>query len=390
MTLKTEMQSHLLNDILPYWMERTIDEKHGGFIGRIDGNNRIDEKADKGAILNSRILWTFSAAYNYFKDPAYLDIADRAFNYLIDHFMDKEHNGVFWMLDYKGNPTETKKQIYAQAFAIYGFSAYYKASRNKHALNAAIELFKLIETYAFDHGENGYFEAFDRQWNLLQDLRLSEKDANEKKTLNTHLHILEAYTTLYQIWKNKKLKKQLKNLIELKLDKFVNENSRFQLFFDENWNPKSDLISFGHDIEGSWLLLEAAKVLGDEQLIAKTKKVAISMVNSVMESGIDNDGGLIYEVYSGVIKDTDKHWWPQAEAIVGFVNAWQISSDSKYLKKAKMVWEFTKDKIIDWKDGEWWFRVNKVGQPYLQEDKAGPWKCPYHNGRACLEIIKRL
>ncbi|MCK5207832.1 MAG: AGE family epimerase/isomerase, partial [Cyclobacteriaceae bacterium] len=362
------------------------DEKHGGFIGRIDGNNRIDEKADKGAILNSRILWTFSAAYNYFKDPAYLANADRAFSYLIDHFIDNEHGGVFWMLDYKGNPTETKKQIYTQAFAIYGFSAYYKASRNKHALNAAIELFKLIETYAFDHGENGYFEAFDRQWNLLQDLRLSEKDANEKKTLNTHLHILEAYTTLYQIWKNKKLKKQLKNLIELKLDKFVNENSRFQLFFDENWNPKSDLISFGHDIEGSWLLLEAAKVLGDEQLIAKTKKVAISMVNSVMESGIDNDGGLIYEVYSGVIKDTDKHWWPQAEAIVGFVNAWQISSDSKYLKKAKMVWEFTKDKIIDWKDGEWWFRVNKVGQPYLQEDKAGPWKCPYHNGRACLEI----
>ena len=390
MTLKTEMQSHLLNDILPYWMERTIDEKHGGFIGRIDGNNRIDEKADKGAILNSRILWTFSAAYNYFKDPAYLANADRAFSYLIDHFIDNEHGGVFWMLDYKGNPTETKKQIYTQAFAIYGFSAYYKASRNKHALNAAIELFKLIETYAFDHGENGYFEAFDRQWNLLQDLRLSEKDANEKKTLNTHLHILEAYTTLYQIWKDKKLKKQLKNLIELKLDKFVNENSRFQLFFDENWNPKSDLISFGHDIEGSWLLLEAAKVLGDEQLIAKTKKVAISMVNSVMESGIDNDGGLMYEVYSGVIKDTDKHWWPQAEAIVGFVNAWQISSDSKYLKKAKMVWEFNKDKIIDWKDGEWWFRVNKVGQPYLQEDKAGPWKCPYHNGRACLEIIKRL
>ena len=390
MTLKTEMQSHLLNDILPYWMERTIDEKHGGFIGRIDGNNRIDEKADKGAILNSRILWTFSAAYNYFKDPAYLANADRAFSYLIDHFIDNEHGGVFWMLDYKGNPTETKKQIYTQAFAIYGFSAYYKASRNKHALNAAIELFKLIETYAFDHGENGYFEAFDRQWNLLQDLRLSEKDANEKKTLNTHLHILEAYTTLYQIWKNKKLKKQLKNLIELKLDKFVNENSRFQLFFDENWNPKSDLISFGHDIEGSWLLLEAAKVLGDEQLIAKTKKVAISMVNSVMKNGIDNDGGLIYEVYPGGIKDTDKHWWPQAEAIVGFVNAWQISSDSKYLKKAKMVWEFTKDKIIDWKDGEWWFRVNKVGQPYLQEDKAGPWKCPYHNGRACLEIIKRL
>ncbi|MCK5277290.1 MAG: AGE family epimerase/isomerase, partial [Cyclobacteriaceae bacterium] len=242
MTLKTEMQSHLLNDILPYWMERTIDEKHGGFIGRIDGNNRIDEKADKGAILNSRILWTFSAAYNYFKDPAYLANADRAFSYLIDHFIDNEHGGVFWMLDYKGNPTETKKQIYTQAFAIYGFSAYYKASRNKHALNAAIELFKLIETYAFDHGENGYFEAFDRQWNLLQDLRLSEKDANEKKTLNTHLHILEAYTTLYQIWKNKKLKKQLKNIIELKLDKFVNENSRFQLFFDENWNPKSDLI----------------------------------------------------------------------------------------------------------------------------------------------------
>jgi len=390
MVLREEMHAHLVNDILPYWMKRTLDKEHSGFYGRIDGENQLHPKADKGSILNARILWTFSAAYNQFKNPQYLGIADRAFAYFIDHFIDNTHGGVYWMIDFLGNPTETKKQIYAQAFAIYGLSEYYKATKNEKALITAKNLFHLIEHHAFDQEENGYFEAYDRKWNLLEDLRLSAKDANEKKTMNTHLHILEAYTTLFQVWKDEQLKKQLKNLIVLFLDKFVNVHYGFRLFFDEHWNSKSDEISFGHDIEGSWLLQEAAEILGDKSLIEKTKKYANLMVDNVLLNGFDNDAGLMYEATPEGIKDADKHWWPQAEAIVGLVNAWQNSSNNKYLQKSSDVWDFIKSKIIDAENGEWFFKVNNKGQPYILEDKVGPWKCPYHNGRACLEIIKRL
>lgn len=390
MSLKEEMHSHLVKEILPYWMSNTLDHEYGGFVGRIDGHGQLHNKAGKGSVLNARILWTFSEAYERFKNTEYLDTADRAFEYLINQFIDKEHGGVFWMLDYRGNPVETKKQVYAQAFVLYAFSAYYKITKKKAALNAAIELFHLIEKHTFDNKENGYFEAYDRKWNLLDDLRLSEKDANEMKTMNTHLHILEAYTALYEIWKDKLLQKQLKNLIQLFINRFVSDDFRFRLFFDEHWQSKSNEISFGHDIEGSWLMQEAAEVLGDEEIIVKTKELSISMANAVIDHGIDHDGGLMNEAGTKGISDTDKHWWPQAEAIVGFVNAWQNSSDPKYLLLANSVWEFTKNKIIDYENGEWWFRVNKVGEPYLHEDKVGPWKCPYHNGRACLEIFKRL
>ena len=208
--------------------------------------------------------------------------------------------------------------------------------------------------------------------------------------MNTHLHILEAYTSLYEIWKNEELAKQLKNLVQLFIEKFVTENFRFRLFFDEHWNSKSDEISFGHDIEGSWLLQEAAEILDDESLIFITKRLAISMVDAVIHGGIDYDGGLLNAADATGITDNDKHWWPQAEAIVGFVNAWQISSDTNYLLWADKVWNFTKSTIVDFVNGEWWFRVNDNGNPYLNEDKVGPWKCPYHNGRACLEIIKRM
>lgn len=384
------MQNHLLNELLPFWMTRTIDEKYGGFIGEIDGHDIPHERADKAIILNTRILWTFSAVFSRFHDTKYYELSYRAFSYLMDHFIDREYGGVYWMLDHLGDPVNTKKQIYAQAFAIYGLSAYYRASKDKLALKKATEIFDLIEKFAFDQKYGGYFEGFDREWNLSEVSPLSSKEAAAVKTMNTHLHVLEAYTALYQIWKDPGLKGQLRNLIEVFIEKILTPGGRFQLFFDADWNSKLTVISFGHDIEGSWLLQEAAEALDDEDLIHRAKENAIHMVDAVLEMGFDRDGGLMNEADHGEIIDPDKHWWPQAEAIVGLVNAWQNTSDVKYMDKAEEVWRFVKTKMIDPADGEWWSKLNRDGVPDPKPYKAGPWKAPYHNSRACLEIIRRL
>jgi cellobiose epimerase len=397
--LRMEMISDLTGNILPYWINKMTDQSNGGFYGRRDGYDVLDVQADKGVILNTRILWTFSNAVNVFSDaglkgvPAtkqYQDTADRAYTYLMKHFTDQEKGGVYWMVDYKGKPVSTKKQIYAQAFAMYALSEYFLMSQKEEALKAAIQLFYLVEQYSFDANLNGYYEAFDRHWNLLTDLRLSDKDANEKKTMNTHLHVLEAYTNLYRCWKDPLLKKQLHNLLYVFRDKILDEKFHFQLFFDEQWTVKSHEISFGHDIEGSWLLYEAAAVLGNEDLLEEMKILSVKIADAAIREGMDNDGGLMNEGGHKGVCDTDKHWWPQAEAIVGLANAWQITGDAHYLAKAERVWQFIREYLIDKENGEWHWRVSRSGNVYREEDKAGAWKCPYHNGRAALEIMKRL
>jgi mannobiose 2-epimerase len=390
-TFTGELDNELKESILPYWMNKMVDHEHGGFYGRIDGKNRLHPKAPKGSVLNARILWTFSAAYNYYVDPRYLPYADRAFNYCRENFINEENDGVYWLLNYNGEPVETKNQIYALGFMAYGFSEYYIATQDENALAICRKLFGSIERHSFDPKLNGYLEAFDENWNLLEDLRLSDKDANEKKTMNTHLHVLEAYTNMFRICPNEMLRQALINLINVFIDNIIDHKTyHFKLFFDEEWRARDNEVSFGHDIEGSWLLQEAAEIIGDDSLIAKTQIIAQKMVNAVLKKGFDEDGGLFYELKPDGVLDTDKHWWPQAEAMVGLVNAYQINQVPDLLEQAIRVWQFTKDKIIDAEGGEWHFRVNKEGVPYTEEDKAGIWKCPYHNSRACLEILKRL
>jgi len=380
-----------LTSILQYWMSHTVDEKNGGFIGRIDNDNKVYPEAPKGSVLNARILWSFSAAYTATKNKAYLRMAQRAYSYIQDHFIDKEYGGVFWSVDYKGNPLDTKKQIYALAFTIYACSEYYKCTAIEEAKQTAIALYNLIQKYSYDAKRGGYLEAFARNWEPMEDSRLSDKDANEKKTMNTHLHILEAYTNLYRIWPDEKLGFHQRGLLTDFLQHILNQQTgHLHLFFDENWKVKGETISYGHDIEASWLLLEAAEILQDETLIAPCKKIAVKMTAAVVE-GIDTDGGLWYEYEPGtsqLIKQ--KHWWPQAEAMIGFINAWQISKEGKYLQHACNSWEFIKQYILDKKEGEWLWGIKEDHSRMKQEDKVGIWKCPYHNARACMEIMKRI
>lgn len=382
--------SNELSFILDYWMNNTVDEKQGGFFGKVDNNNIADANAPKGVVLNSRILWAFSAAYLSEKKQPWLDTASRAYKYIVDHFIDRKYGGVYWSVDNKGIMLDGRKQIYGLAFSIYGLTEYYKASGEKIALHLAKDLFEQIEKYSFDEKNGGYFEAFTQGWKLPDDLRLSDKDENEKKTMNTHLHIIEAYTNLYSVWPDKKLQGKIAHLLNVFEQHIIDRNtSHLHLFMDENWNVKSSLISYGHDIEAAWLLLESAELSGNTNYIGHFKELSIKLAAAAAE-GLDNDGGLWYE-YEPATKHLikEKHSWPQAEAMVGFYNAYQLTGDEKYLHYSFNSWKFIRQYIKDKNKGEWFWGING-DYSVMQKEKAGFWKCPYHSVRACMEIIRRI
>ncbi|RYY59994.1 MAG: N-acyl-D-glucosamine 2-epimerase [Chitinophagaceae bacterium] len=380
-----------LTNILRYWMDYTLDEAHGGFVGRIDHDDVIFPDAPKGLVLNARILWSFSAAHNLLQNKSYLAIAKRAFDYITGHFIDAAFDGVYWTVDAKGFPLNTKKQVYAQAFVIYASSEYFIASGDVKARELAVRLYQLIQKYSYDPQRGGYFEAFTREWLPIGDARLSDKDENEVKTMNTHLHILEAYSTLFKVWPDKGLAGHIRELLGNFRHHIADpQTGHLRLFFSEDWIAKGSTVSFGHDIEASWLLQEAAETLEDEVLMAEFAELAVKMATAASR-GLDNDGGLWYETISpGNTLVPEKHWWPQAEAMVGFVNAWQVTRENTWLAKAIHSWEFIKKQIIDSRSGEWVWGIDSDCKVMSSEDKVGIWKCPYHNSRACIEIINRL
>ena len=417
--MKLEMQDVLENNILPFWLEKMQDNEHGGFYGRIDGNNQLHPEAEKGAILNARILWSFSAAYRVLQKEEYLEAATRAKDYLIEHFIDPEYGGVYWSVDYKGEPLDTKKQFYAIAFVIYGLTEYARATGDREALEYALDLYDCIEEHAFDSEQNGYIEACTREWGKIEDMRLSELDANYPKSQNTHLHIMEAYANLLRCLKEMRAQEQcdyvpaigsvlpvgisvppetmvsvegaLRNIISIFIDKILNpETNHLDLFFDMDWTRGAGhLESYGHDIECSWLLHEAALVLGDENLLEKVENI-VQKVAKASEKGLREDGSMIHEANldTGHVDD-DLHWWVQAENVVGWFNVWQHFGDEEAFKKSEKCWHYIKENLVDFDNGEWFWSRHSDGTLNIVDDKAGFWKCPYHNSRMCLEIIER-
>jgi cellobiose epimerase len=389
--LKQELKEELTHNILPFWMDKMTDDKYGGFYGRMTGRNHLIPTADKGGILNARILWTFSSAALHLKNPLYLEFAKRAKDFAFDHFFDAENGGTYWLLKADGTPVDTKKQIYSQAFFIYALVEYYRATNDKACLDKAIELFSLIEKFSFDTDNNGYLEAYTKDWVLLDDPRLSEKDANEVKSMNTHLHILEAYTNLARVWEDELLHKQLRNLVELFLDKIIdNETYHLNLYFSISWESKSSLLSYGHDIEAAWLLDEASLVLGDFEFLKKVRSVVLKMADAAAE-GIQHNGSILNKKDSSTgIVDTNCEWWQQAESMVGFYKTYELTNNEEYAQNTLAAWQFVKANLVDKKNGEWHWSASSTGKADEVNDKAGFWKCPYHNSRMCLELMKRI
>ena len=417
--MKQEMQDVLQDNILRFWLDKMQDQEHGGFYGRIDGSGVLHPEAEKGAILNARILWSFSAAYRVLGNQEYLDAATRAKDYIIEHFIDKEYGGVYWSLDYKGEPLDTKKQFYAIGFAIYGLTEYARATGDREALEYALDLYDCIEEHAFDREHNGYIEACTREWGEIADMRLSELDANYPKSQNTHLHIIEPYTNLLRCLKELRAQEScnyvpvlgsvlpvgvtvpvellarvegsVRNLIDIFTDYILNpETHHLDLFFEMDWTRGAGrLESYGHDIECSWLMHEAALVLGDQKVLDKVEKIIVQVAKA-SEKGLRPDGSMIHEANldTGHVDD-DLHWWVQAENVVGWYDIYQYYGDEDALKKAVRCWQYIKENLVDTINGEWFWSRHPDGTLNTVDDKAGFWKCPYHNSRMCLEIIER-
>ena len=389
-TLKKEMKQCLESNILRYWIDKVTDKEHGGYYGRVDGHDHVHPEAEKGAILNGRILWAFSAAYRVMKNKEYLDAATRAKDYILDHFIDKEYGGVYWSLYCEGKPLDTKKQTYAIGFVIYGLSEYARATGDKQALDAAIKLYHDIEAHAYDAVNGGYVEALTREWNPIADMRLSDKDENGAKTMNTHLHVIEPYTNLYRVWPSKELHESIHRLFDVFTDKLYNkETHHLDLFFDNEWHGRRNVESYGHDIEATWLLWETALVLGEDDVKAKLGPIVVDLAKAADE-GLQPDGSMIYEHWKDTGKtDRQRQWWVLCENVIGHVNLYQYFNDASALKVAKDCWTFIDKHLVDHVNGEWHWAVDDNGKINLDDDKAGFWKCPYHNSRMCLEIIER-
>ncbi|WP_423126579.1 AGE family epimerase/isomerase [Gaoshiqia sp. Z1-71] len=385
--LVSESVQDLKHNTLPFWEKNTPDPS-GGFYGTVLNDGTAVPDAPKGGVLNARILWTFSKAYQLFGNENYKELADRAQSYFLMNFIDQEYGGTYWTINADGTPLNAEKQTYAIAYAIYGLAEHYRAIGNKESLKQAIELYRTLEKRAFDPLNGGYIESFSRNWETPERFGY-DGSGIAAKTMNTHLHVLEAYTLLYKVWPDKELKKQLTGLINLFYEKIIDQKTGHQkLFLTMEWENLEHIDSYGHDMELSWLLFESAEAIKDKTLIRRTEKMALKLVDIQMKEGWNPDGSLLYERNNGQIHG-GLEWWPQAESVVAFYNAWQISGDEKYLDAAIKTWSWIKNNLVDTKYGGWYGGVGPDGKPNLVRPKVSLWKCPYHNSRMAFELFQR-
>jgi len=388
---RERVRKELFGNIVPFWIIHTMDKEFGGFFGRISNDLKVEKEAQKSLILIARIVWTFSALFRFEQKPEYLRMAKHGYDFLIDKFLDNKYGGTYWLVDYEGSVLVALKKIYGQAFSIYAFVEYYSATREQDALDNAIQIYELIEKNNYDKENQGYMEAANRDWSTTEEMRLSEVDMNEVKSMNTHLHLMEAYTSLYRVWKDEGLKAKLEELINVFINHIIDpETLHLKLFFDEVWNVKSKSVSFGHDIEAGWLLCEAVDVLENSVLKEKVHSLILKMADVTLKEGFSEQTAIYTEMDGDGSLDKNIQWWPQSEAVVGLLNAFDVSGHELYLFQAEKAWKFIESNFVDKKFGEWFYEVDNNNSPVKELNKVSEWKGPYHNSRACIEILKRL
>ena len=387
--LRQEVSDDLTGNILPYWTNRMVDNENGGFYGRIDGNEKVYPQSEKGGILNARILWTYSSAYRVLGDTSYLRIATRARDYILAYFIDRESGGAFMSVNADGTPGNTRKQVYTNAFFIYALAEYSRATGDKASLEEAKKIFDILERHAADREHSGYFEVFNREWERIRERLIGEESDLTEKTMNTSLHVMEAYANLYRVLGDKEVGERLEAMVSIFLEKIIDKNTSHLIpFLDRSWNSTAHIDSYGHDIESSWLLYEAAGLLNDRELLEPTAKASIAIANAAAE-GLRPDGGMVTEKNHATGHVSPRRsWWEQAESVVGYLNAFELTGDEAYLEKSLTSWEYIKKNFIDRKNGGWYSYVSESGVP--SGDKTGFWICPYHSGRMCMEVFERV
>ena len=384
-TFLQEVRENLTSCILPYWLK--LKDPRGGFYGEVAADGTVLYDAPRGVILNARIIWSFASAYQALHETSYLVAAVHARDYFLEHFCDHKYGGVYWSVDAAGERLDTKKQLYAQGFAIYGLSELYKVTKDDEVLKNAVNLYKVVETYFADKENGGYIEALARDFSPLEDMSLSAHDINADKTMNSHLHVLEAYANLYQVWPDEELKSAVERLLDIIGTKVMAPDGHLQLYFKRDWSVMPGGVSYGHDIETSWLALECAFALKDLDIVNRVRPWALAMGKAGNE-GLLADGSLRYEKLLDGTYDDSRQWWVQAETVVGNLWLWKYHSDPLGAERALAVWGYIRDHLVDSQAGEWWWAVLPDGSLDLSQPKAGFWKCPYHNTRMCLQVLR--
>ena len=382
-----EVRDNLTSNILPYWLR--LKDPRGGFYGEVSADGTVQHDAPRGVILNARLIWSFSAAFAALQRTEYRVAALHARDYFLAHFCDARYGGVYWSVSALGEPLDSKKQLYAQGFAIYGLSELYKVTRDEEALQAAIHLYQVVEQHFADPVNGGYIEALARDFSPLADMSLSAHDINADKTMNSHLHLLEAYANLYQVWPDPSLKAAVERLLELIGTRIMAADGHLQLYFRRDWSVLPGAVSYGHDIETSWLALECAFALQDDAVVSRVRPWALSLGRAGNE-GLLPDGSMRYEKLPDGSFDNERQWWVQAETVVGNLWLWKYHADVAGLERALACWYYIQKHLIDRHGGEWWWAVRPDGSLDLSHPKAGFWKCPYHNTRMCLQVLALL
>ncbi len=388
--LRDSIERELDGNLLPFWRERSFDHRGGGFVAEMALDGTIGRETPRGLILNARLLWTFSALYRERGDVRDLLLARRAYAYIEGFFRDRRHGGYMWRLGPDGSALDRTKKIYGQAFCIFALSEYYRATGEDGALRSARSLFDAVERYAYDPRFGGYIEVLAEDWSESKDLRLGDQDMDVAKSMNNHLHLLEAYTNLYRVWRGALVADRLRELISLFGRRLRAPSGHFNLFFDGDWKIRSDSYTYGHDIEGAWLLYEAAETLGDAALLDTVSGWGIETAHSVAEEALDPEGGLAYEGRNGIVIDPGRVWWAQAEAVLGFWHAYRITGDERYAGIAARLWDFILNRIVDRRGGEWFWAVLADGTVDPGKPKISEWKDPYHGVRMCLKMLHFL